>query len=58
LISRSNVSPSIPGILISDRITISVGSMALHQLLQRFFARVGEVHGVGALAAPRGETAA
>ena len=33
----------------SDRITISVGSMPLHQLLQRFLARVGEVHGVGPL---------
>ena len=27
LISRSSVSPSIPGMLMSDRITISVGSM-------------------------------
>ena len=49
LTSPSSVSPSIPGMLMSDRITISAGSMPSDQLLQRVLARVGEVHGVGPL---------
>ena len=44
---RSSVSPSIPGMLMRDRITIRVDSMPPHQLLQPFLARIGEVHGIG-----------
>ena len=49
LISRSSVSPSIPGMLMSDRMTINCGSMLAVEKFERFRGREGEMEDVGPL---------
>ena len=50
LISRSNSSPSITGMFMSDRITISCGSVSATSFVECFLTRIGEMQDIGALA--------
>src|SRR5271169_3916383 len=49
LISRNKLSPSILGMLMSDRVTISSGRTPVRQLIDRLLARGGEMQHIGAL---------
>src|SRR5271163_2729351 len=50
LISPNNCRPSIPGMLMSDRMTITPGSISPLSSSKRLLARGGEMHDIGALA--------
>src|SRR3954454_1219903 len=49
--SRNRVSPSMPGMLMSDKITISLRLDLGCEQVQRLFPRIGEVHDIGSGAA-------
>ena len=49
LISRNNVRPSMPGMLMSERMTISSGCDPVRQLVESLFAGGREMQHIGAL---------